>query len=61
MKEKDEENFGFWTQYKQFAKNELLLYAIMVIGIVLGIIFLDKWMFVLIDIPGIIPFYQPIK
>ncbi|MGK9125548.1 hypothetical protein M1D52_15605 [Olivibacter sp. SA151] len=31
MKEKDEDNFGFWTQYKQFAKNELLLYAIMVI------------------------------
>ncbi|MEH6306474.1 hypothetical protein RYH73_12530 [Olivibacter sp. CPCC 100613] len=38
MKEKNKEDFGFWTQYKQFAGNELLLYAIMVIGIVLGIV-----------------------
>ncbi len=32
------EDYSFWIKYKKFAKNEILLYVIMVIGIVLGII-----------------------
>ncbi len=31
-------NYSFWTKYKRFAGNEILLYVIMVIGIILGII-----------------------
>ncbi|HWV71062.1 MAG TPA: hypothetical protein VN040_05085 [Pseudosphingobacterium sp.] len=31
------DEFGFWTKYKQYANNEILLYAIMIIGILLGI------------------------
>ncbi|WP_255502073.1 hypothetical protein [Olivibacter sp. XZL3] len=38
MEEKDKEDFSFWTRYKQFAGNEVLLYAIMIIGILLGIV-----------------------
>ncbi len=34
----EEEKYSFWTKYKKFAGSELLLYAIMVIGIILGII-----------------------
>ncbi|SEL38022.1 hypothetical protein SAMN05661044_02322 [Olivibacter domesticus] len=30
------DEFGFWT-YKRYANNEILLYAIMIIGILLGI------------------------
>lgn len=37
-KEKHKEDFGFWKQYKQFAGNEILLYVIMIVGILLGII-----------------------
>ncbi len=29
---------GFWLKYKQYAGNEILLYLIMIIGILLGII-----------------------
>jgi hypothetical protein len=35
---KDEEKYSFWTKYKKFAGNEILLYVIMVVGIILGII-----------------------
>ena len=31
-------DISFWTKYKKFAGNEILLYLIMVLGIVLGII-----------------------
>jgi hypothetical protein len=34
----EEERYSFWTKYKKFASSELLLYAIMIIGIILGII-----------------------
>jgi hypothetical protein len=34
----EEERYSFWTKYKKFAGSELLLYAIMIIGIILGII-----------------------
>jgi hypothetical protein len=34
----EEERYGFWTKYKRFAGNEILLYLIMIIGIILGII-----------------------
>jgi len=37
-KDRKKEDYSFWTQYKQFAGNEILLYVIMVIGILLGII-----------------------
>ncbi|MDN5284446.1 MAG: hypothetical protein JWR38_720 [Mucilaginibacter sp.] len=32
------EQYTFWTKYKRFAGNEILLYLIMIIGIVLGIV-----------------------
>jgi len=35
---KQKEDYSFWTKYKKFAGNEILLYLIMVIGIILGII-----------------------
>ncbi|MGN6639371.1 MAG: hypothetical protein ACTHJ8_10705 [Mucilaginibacter sp.] len=35
---KEKESYSFWTKYKRFAKTEILLYVIMVIGIILGII-----------------------
>jgi len=35
---KNKEEFGFWSQYKQFASNEILLYVIMVVGVLLGIV-----------------------
>jgi len=35
---KEKDNYSFWTKYKKFAGNEILLYLIMVLGIVLGII-----------------------
>lgn len=37
-KHRDEEDYSFWTKYKRFASNELLLYIIMVAGILLGIV-----------------------
>jgi len=36
------ERYGFWTKYKRFAGNEILLYIIMIVGIVLGIIIFGK-------------------
>jgi len=34
----DKEKYGFWTKYKRYAGNEILLYVIMIVGIILGII-----------------------
>jgi hypothetical protein len=39
---KEKERYSFWTKYKKFAGNEILLYAIMIIGIILGIIIFGK-------------------
>jgi len=36
--QQQKENYSFWTKYKRYAGNELLLYVIMIIGIILGII-----------------------
>jgi len=38
----DKDKYSFWTKYKRFAGNELLLYLIMIIGIILGIIIFSK-------------------
>ena len=35
---KQKEDYSFWTKYKSFAGNEILLYVIMIIGIILGIV-----------------------
>jgi hypothetical protein len=42
MVEKDKLAKGdpFWTRYKRFAVNEILLYLIMVIGIIAGLLIL---------------------
>ncbi|GAB3926350.1 hypothetical protein GCM10028827_17190 [Mucilaginibacter myungsuensis] len=32
------EDYTFWTKYKKFAQNEILLYVVMIVGIILGII-----------------------
>ncbi len=32
------ENYSFLTKYNRYAGNELLLYIIMIVGIILGII-----------------------
>ena len=37
-KHREEEDYSFWTKYKHFASNELLLYIIMVVGILIGIL-----------------------
>ena len=31
-------DYTFWTKYKKFAGNEILLYVIMIAGIILGIV-----------------------
>jgi hypothetical protein len=36
--EKDKSNDSFWSKYKKFAGNEIMLYAIMIIGIILGLL-----------------------
>ena len=38
MQQKPKRDYSFWTKYKRYASNELLLYLIMIVGIVLGII-----------------------
>jgi hypothetical protein len=35
---KEKERYSFWTKYKKFAGNEIMLYVIMIVGIILGII-----------------------
>ncbi|WP_255539743.1 hypothetical protein [Parapedobacter sp. ISTM3] len=37
IKQPEKEDYSFWTRYKRFAGNEILLYVIMVVGILLGI------------------------
>ncbi|EHQ29237.1 hypothetical protein [Mucilaginibacter paludis] len=32
------QDYSFWTKYKKFAGNEIMLYVIMIVGIILGII-----------------------
>ncbi|MDR6941324.1 hypothetical protein [Mucilaginibacter pocheonensis] len=32
------EEYSFWTKYKRFAGNEILLYLVMIVGIILGIV-----------------------
>ncbi len=39
----EKESYGFWTKYKKYAGNEILLYVIMIVGIILGIIIFSKW------------------
>lgn len=34
-------DYTFWTKYKRFAGNEIMLYVIMVIGIILGIVIIS--------------------
>jgi hypothetical protein len=38
---KPKQDYSFWTKYKKFAGNEILLYVVMVVGIVLGIIIIS--------------------
>ena len=40
--DKEKENYSFWTKYKKFAGNEIMLYVIMIVGIILGIIIFSK-------------------
>ncbi|MEO6151210.1 MAG: hypothetical protein ABIN95_04125 [Mucilaginibacter sp.] len=35
---KPKQDYSFWTKYKRFAKTEIMLYVIMIVGIILGII-----------------------
>ncbi|WP_256464353.1 hypothetical protein [Mucilaginibacter sp. SMC90] len=35
---KEKNDYSFWTKYKKFAGNEILLYVVMVIGIIAGIV-----------------------
>lgn len=35
---KSKTDYSFWTRYKKFAGNEIMLYVVMIVGIVLGII-----------------------
>ncbi len=36
--QKEKEDYSFWTKYKKYAGNEILLYVVMIVGIILGII-----------------------
>ncbi|BAU54258.1 MULTISPECIES: hypothetical protein [Mucilaginibacter] len=38
----EKDKYSFWTKYKRFAGNEILLYVIMIIGIILGLIIFSK-------------------
>lgn len=38
---KEKEDYSFWSKYKKFARNEIMLYVIMIVGILLGIIILS--------------------
>jgi hypothetical protein len=40
---KPKTDYSFWTKYKKYAGNEIMLYVIMVVGIVLGIIIVSYW------------------
>jgi hypothetical protein len=34
----EKSDYSFWTKYKKHARSELMLYAIMIIGIVVGLV-----------------------
>jgi hypothetical protein len=34
---KQKNDYSFWTKYKRYAGNEIMLYVIMIVGIILGI------------------------
>ena len=36
--QKQQNDYSFWTKYKKHASSEIMLYAIMIIGIILSII-----------------------
>ena len=38
---KPKADYSFWTKYKKFAGNEILLYLVMLIGIIAGIIIIS--------------------
>jgi len=38
MMKEEKDEYTFWTKYKRFAGNELLLYLIMTAGIIAGIV-----------------------
>ncbi|MFC3197394.1 hypothetical protein ACFOET_07195 [Parapedobacter deserti] len=38
IKQPEMDEYSFWTRNKRFATNEILLYVVMVIGILLGIV-----------------------
>ncbi|MEO3402918.1 hypothetical protein AAFN85_03385 [Mucilaginibacter sp. CAU 1740] len=38
---KEKNDYSFWTKYKKFAGNEILLYVVMVIGIIAGIVIIS--------------------
>ncbi|MGZ3758080.1 MAG: hypothetical protein ACXVAY_17645 [Mucilaginibacter sp.] len=35
------DDYSFWTKYKRYAGNEILLYVVMVVGIILGIVIIS--------------------
>jgi cell division protein FtsL len=41
MMSKLKTDYSFWTKYKKFAGNEILLYVIMVVGIVSAIVIIS--------------------
>ncbi len=41
MVEKQKNDYSFWTKYKKFAGNEILLYVVMVVGIIAGIVIIS--------------------
>ncbi len=38
---KEKNDYSFWTKYKKFAGNEILLYVVMVTGIIAGIVMIS--------------------
>lgn len=34
------EDYSFWTKYKKFATNEILLYVVMILVIIIGLFFI---------------------
>jgi len=41
MMQKEKTDYSFWTKYKRFAGNEILLYIVMILGIVVGIVIIS--------------------
>ena len=38
---KSKTDYSFWTKYKKFAGNEIMLYVVMVVGIILSIVIIS--------------------